>query len=65
MERCEEVNCNECGRSFVNKSNLRRHVIGLHSHKLNELATKYLGVSSNFVFTCDICAKNFNHRKHQ
>ncbi|KAL1488526.1 hypothetical protein ABEB36_014991 [Hypothenemus hampei] len=57
-------NCNECGNNFHNMSNLRRHIRQFHQNKLQDLAPLHRKQSSNFLFTCAVCGKNFNKKNH-
>lgn len=56
--------CSLCGTQYKSVVNLRRHARQKHPDEVQIIAPMYLKNKNNFAFSCGICGRNFNNKKH-
>ncbi|KAF2887375.1 hypothetical protein ILUMI_18798 [Ignelater luminosus] len=64
----EKKKCSECKTIFKGLYSLHRHVRKFHKEKLNEIAPlekhSWDTAEKSYNFTCNICRRNFTHKRH-
>ena len=59
MTHKEDVICNECGKQFIHKQNMERHIKAIHMKTQNYHEDPQKDTKEKKVFSCTTCGKNF------